>query len=1097
MFFRRLVYFVLFAVAAICPVAAQNYLQVPYFCGFEDNVENANWHSVTSTDNDWYVGNMEKSLGDRGIYVAHNGGNTIGTSTRSGYMSLYRDVTLEAGDDYEISFDWKNQGIGSCELYVCWIDEAVNPVDRYSSATFDFPTSLKASLVNVGTDNDILTSSSLWRNVVFSVTGTGRPMRLCFFFRNRGTSVHEASGRTFPAACIDNVQITRKYDCIRPSNLAYTQIDQSRGKFTWNGGAGPFMLMYKCVSDTAWTTVRGIQTNELPVRPLRKGAYIAKVRQICCLDVDCIQPADTSMWASADIVVPYSDNSCIDFLDLTNTSIVTCYTGDYVLADRDPCAPIDFGPGSEKSRHTVHYDPYEFDKWTNYNLKTTPPDGLPSVRLGNYTTASDLGSSESMAEAITYHYWVNPDAPILLLKFAILFEDPNHGPEQNPKFDLVITDPATGDYLDDVLCGRVNFTADINDPDLKRGAVTTHDGSPTMLYKDWTTTGMNLQALAGQNIDITFISKECARTGHASYAYFTMDCMGAKISGIGCGDEMFGAIEAPDGFRYKWYPKKLVDGQSPEDSARILSAYFADPAFADTNRTYTPPVLSPDEITEGDGIYVCRIISTEVEECWFELEADLDPRDVFAGGTIEPLFADCKATYKCRNKSYTETRNRHDIGVCDYIEWNFISDTGKEYTYAEDSPNVVLPPGTYNVTLHASISEDLCSDDWDTTIVVPQYGNTVDTVRAHRCTVSPNYEFEGTVYSSTGVYTKRLEGFAGCDSIRVLDLIVEDEVGIDRIDTITDEQLPYIFRGQSFDASGVYDFVTAGIGEDCDTFWHLELTVIPVLHINFDTGSLPYTCYGEDDSLSYSYSVANGTLGVFDLVFDEISVNAGFENRTSIPDSVANGGFSIPIPAGARPGSYPVTVVFRADSAASVGEDVYSFSVDIYYPSDILVQKWNDVIAVKNAANNGGYDFSGFQWYHSGLPISGAVGPYLYLDGGTLSFGDEYSARLRRSDDGVVAFTCPIVPVEKYDISDYPALSVFPTVAAPRSVVQVDLHDAGSAVADIYDVLGRHYGTCTVDSENSGITLPDRVGLFVIRFSLPDGSLHVVKVTVR
>lgn len=1097
---RRLFYIALLTVVLFSPLAGQDYLEVPYFCGFEDDVENANWVFVTSTDNGWVIGEKEKSEDKRGLYIANNGGNTVGTSSNSGYLSVYREFTLEPMEEYSVSFDWKNPGIGNSELYVCWVDESENPIDRFSSSTFEFPKSFIASKVSTGTDNDLLSGSSLWHNFVFDVTGKGRPVKLLFFFRNKGTSLHEASGRFFPAACIDNVQITKKYACLRPDNLQYEQIDPSRGKFTWSGGAGPFVLMYKSVYDTArWVTVKNIQTTECPVRPLRKGAYIAKVKQVCCEDMDCITEADTSMWTSVDIVVPYSDKSCINFLDLYGPD-VTCYTGNYNVPDLDKVSPIDFGPNSPKSRHTVHYDPYEYDVWTNYNLKTTPEDGLPSVRLGNYQTASDLGSSESMAEAVMYRYWVNPDAPILLIKFAVLFEDPNHGDHQNPKFDLVITDE-TGKSLDNVLCGKVNFVADFSDPTLKKGAVTTHDGGPTMLYKDWTTTGMNLQALAGQTIYITFQSKECALTGHASYAYFTMDCMGAKISGVGCGDEMFGAIEAPDGFRYKWYPRKLVMGQTPADSARLLDAYFNDPAFEDTLKTYTPPVLSGEELADGDGIYVCRIISKEVDDCWFELEADLDPRDVYARADIDVEYQDCKAVTRISNGSYTETRNRHDIGECDFFEWRFKDAEGKEFVSSDENPAIVLPSGIYDVSMIASISNGLCQDELVTTLEVSEYGATLDTVHVRRCEADPCYTFvegDGKTYCTAGVYVAEKEGFAGCVSTVVLDLTVDKELDMEISDTITDNMLPYVIRGNEYRESGEYHFTSVGIGNDCDTLWTLRLTVMPVLQVEFDTDNLPYVCQGEDTVAVYGYSVGNGTLGCYDIEFDDYSVSAGFVERMGILDSVANGEVRIVIPSDIIPGSYPVRITFRGDTA-TVGTEVFDFSVDVYYSGSILVQKWNDVIAIYNAGNNGGYEFDSYAWYCNGERIPDAIKPYLRIDGENLDFTSEYQARVRRVSDGVTAYTCPIVPQDRTDrqIFEYPAIVAYPTHVAPYGTVKVDLSGRSSVTVDLYDAIGRHYGTYRIDAANDEIVMPEHKGLFILRCTVNGGEPDMVKIIVN
>lgn len=1066
-------------------------LDVPYFCGFENPSENANWIPVSSTDNKWVIGDKEKSEGVNGMYVAHNNGAMVGTSSQQGYMCVYRVVTLEARVEYEIAFDWKNPGIGNSELYVCWLPDTAT-VPQLSSSVWDLPSWFKNCVVSTQGDA-VYSGSSLWRNDVIEVMGTGQPMKLMFFFRSKSTSFHEPSQRAFSAACIDNVQINKKLACLRPRNIEYTQLDASRGMFSWEGELGPFDLMYKGVADTSWTVVKGI-TNfdgatlryQCPVRPLRKGAYFVKIKQLC--EDEQGNLVDYSMWTSKDIVVNYSDNSCLDFLDLDGPH-VDCYVGEYSNPyGKGPVPPIDYGYTSQQSRHTVHYDPNEYDKWTNYNLKTTPPDGLPSVRLGNYTTASDLGQATSMAEAITYHYTVDPDAPILLIKFAMLLEDSRHGPTQDPKFELIISDPVTGEDLGDVICGRVDFVADFDDPSFQKGAPTTHDGSPVMLYKDWTTTGMNLQDLAGRDIDITFVSKECARTGHASYAYFAMDCMGAKITGIGCGDDMFGQIEAPDGFRYKWYPKSLIDGLSSADSARVLSDYFANPAFADTLITFNPPGGTSD-----DGIYVCRIFSKEEESCWFELQADLDPRDVFAQSALDVKYDSCNATVSFKNSSYTKTRNRGDIGVCDYFQWEF----GNGLVLADENPVVSLDPGTYNIKMTASISEGLCEDIWDTTITILPYGESIDTLHIRRCTKDPNYTFiDGITYNTTGVRSHTLKGFAGCDSTVVLDMVVGEEIDIEKSDTITEDETPYIFFDQHLSQSGTYTATVPGIGGDCDTIYTLHLHVWPVLHVNFLPDSLPFACYG-DSLIVYDYTLKSGSLIGYDIEFDAASLDAGFSNQSDVPDSVANGEIRIEIPSDAMPGKYPAKVVFDGDTT---GTESFDFVVDLFYASSIISQKWNDVIAVHNASENGGYEFDSYAWYCNGRPIAGANSSYLYVGGDSLLFGAEYQVLLRRASDGVTTFSCPLVAVDRADkqLSDFPGLQVLPTMVAPRSVVSVDM-PAGidCIVAEVFDMMGKSHGVFNISNDSRTITMPPFNGLFIIRFTLSDKLVQTVKVLVK
>lgn len=1104
---QRLFIFVVL-LCTIISVSSQTTLPVPYFCGFEDPVENANWHTITSTDNAWVVGGtLEAFDGKHSAYVAYANGANKGTSNNPGYYSLYREMTLEAGVEYEISFDWKNPGIGVSELYVLFIDESAKKADGtplgdadFSAATFDEPKWINDWLVPL--DNyTVLTSSPVWQNVVFSVMGNGRKKRLLFFARNKRTSTHVKSGRQFSAACIDNVQIAKKLACARPTDVDYYQIDASSGYFSWAEDLGPFELKYKGVSDTRWNVLTNIDYTlyfdpvlrkyKVPILPLLKGGYIAKVRQICEPAPGSEGVADTSIWTTINLLVHYSSNSCIDFLDLNGPN-TSCYIGDTDVTpyNSGPIPPVDRGFASEYSRHTVHYVAEEYDPRTEYNLLTTY-EGLPTVRLGNWLAEGKEGSKIGAAEAITYTFPVTADAPLLLVNYALVLQAPtDHDPSEQPMFNLVVAN-SNGDVQEDMVCGQKNFFADESYVDED---TTWHLGpldlnNAYVIYKDWSSAGLNLSNYIGQDVRISFETNDCTRPGHFGYAYFALDCMGAKITGIGCGDQLSGVIEAPKGFEYKWYPRSLVDELTPEDSAQVLQEYFDDPAFDDTDRTFTPPGGISD-----DGIYVCRIIAQDAPDCWFELQADLDPRDVFAKAAATVDYKDCQAALNVDNSSYTKTRTRGDIGRCDFFQW-YLDE--QRVSNQEDLTLPTITPGTHTIKLEASISDGLCSGIWDTTITVLPYGATTDTIHVRRCTKDPNYTFvDGVTYSTTGIRSHTITGFAGCDSTIVLDMVVASEVGIELTDTIDEDHTPYHFFDQSLYETGTYSATRYGQNGECDTLYTLHLNVWPVLHVDFNKDSLPYACHG-DESVSYPYTVNSGTLESFSLTFSQPALDLGFEDQIDVAVSTAAGVITVPIPAGAIPNSYPATIEFDGDTT---GTETFRFNVEVYYNAEkTLTQKWNDVIAVYNAENNGGFDFSRFEWYVDGVVIPGAVTSYLYTEDATLQFGARYQARLKRVTDGVEQFTCPFVPEDRsgMTVSQYPVITMSPTQAPPLARVVVELPADVDGSVTIFDVLGKIYGTQRISSADPTFVLPDHTGIYLVRIVLDNGATHSEKVLVR
>ena len=96
-------------------------------------------------------------------------------------------------------------------------------------------------------------------------------------------------------------------------------------------------------------------------------------------------------------------------------------------------------------------------------------------------------------------------------------------------------------------------------------------------------------------------------------------------------------------------------------------------------------------------------------------------------------------------------------------------------------------------------------------------------------------------------------------------------------------------------------------------------------------------------------------------------------------------------------------------------EDLYcqdkTFPVDVavYYPKDIFLYKFNNVLAVykKGFGGNTKYDFKAYQWYRNYLPIEGATESVLYLgDTVTFEIGDQVHVLLTDMNNVTIP-SCP------------------------------------------------------------------------------------------
>ncbi len=194
-------------------------------------------------------------------------------------------------------------------------------------------------------------------------------------------------------------------------------------------------------------------------------------------------------------------------------------------------------------RHTIisslnaGLDPYG-------GFSTLCPNGSGySVRLGN-----NSGGHE--AEGISYTFTIPAAASTfsILYYYAVVLQDPNHQPPQQPRFRARIIDVATGAS---VPCVTFDFVATANLPGFQRSF-----SDPSVWYKDWTPISINLSGYAGRTIMLEFITSDCTFNAHFGYAYMDVSsvCNGVISGSTLCAGDTSVTMTAPFGFEhYTWY----------------------------------------------------------------------------------------------------------------------------------------------------------------------------------------------------------------------------------------------------------------------------------------------------------------------------------------------------------------------------------------------------------------------------------------------------------------------------------------------------------------------------------------------------------------
>ncbi|GHT34779.1 hypothetical protein FACS189434_11520 [Bacteroidia bacterium] len=134
-----------------------------------------------------------------------------------------------------------------------------------------------------------------------------------------------------------------------------------------------------------------------------------------------------------------------------------------------------------------------------------------------------------------------------------------------------------------------------------------------------------------------------------------------------------------------------------------------------------------------------------------------------------------------------------------------------------------------------------------------------DTLRAAVCENALPYTWRGKNYSANGVYDDAYLAVGACDSIYTLVLTVNPIFYDTAQVLICEKALPYLWRGGSYSAAGIYNSSALGAGAGgCDSIYTLVLTTISsafydTLRVAVCENALPYVWRGKNYSASGSY----------------------------------------------------------------------------------------------------------------------------------------------------------------------------------------------------------------------------------------------------
>ena len=1104
-----------------------------YITGFNSPAENEGWDLYNgSSQNKWAFGTANYFSPDGALYISKDGGATHGYANSASCVSAVKEFTLPAGETFNIDFEYMAGGESNDYLLVGWLTDTTRT--NFTNTNGMPPT----WFVNLSGVQQIppysgkLNNALFWKHFSATITGNGRPGKLILMWVNDDNVMRES------AAIIDNFTVTKVANgCSKPYNI--TADVNKRGAdgiivpgitVEWWGNADSYNLSYYYTAfidgeyqEPQYVTIDSVEPPYI-ITNIQRGIYSVVINGVCQNMPYCGANGnieyknDTSAWGAKHEILVAVSEGCIDYTDLSTTNDVTAEYGTWNslgIITSTNYGLIDNGYADWTSRHTIHYIA-ENDTITNYGghcLRTVPEGALASVRLGNKGNNLEW-------EGITYTFTVDSIFAVLILQYATVLEAPGHGITYDPKITLEILNannqPVGG------ACGNIMLSS-TDAPILIQTDTTWHyippntirvpssnTGTGTWLaeaiyWKNWTTIGVNLKnlGLVGQRVKVRIRNYDCGGSAHFAYTYFTLDCAKAELEGLSCGDATNNILSGPPGFSYCWYKK-----YNPNGTLHIYNQNTT--VCVSTERIFEP--ANTDTAT-----YICRITSIATPTCNFDLTARLEPRLPQARTAFVQEAEDCQNIVYLYDASvvmygnHVEESERTETSywlvtqtrdsIIDDITTVLVTDTILISSEREPSFIASSEGGLYNVRLVSGINNDECTDTLNYAIFIEPISEAKDTTKITICYSQLPYTYEGKVYDVDDIE----DGFiinndtiitdVGCDSILTLILSVKDEILIEIDSTVCNGEI-VLFERVSYYETGVYS-KTYQNAFGCDSVMQLNLNVNPVIDV-FVT-DIPKEICADDPDFAVAYENKGGSMPTrYILTFNETAIDAGFENDTIEADGAPM--VFVTIPDSLRPNHYSVRIEFVDDAYGCSGTDT-TVNFDVLYPSYILEQKWNDVIALLkpsvitalpnygHTSNVDDYTFSAYQWYKNNDTIIDGNKSYIYIKDGILDFDAKYTLLLTRLSDGVVLSTCS--PVLEKRSEEIPVV-----IVQQRDGVKMLVQNSG--VVNVYSVTG-----ILLSSQrfNGGgeiiINAPSVAGVYILNINLDNGERYKEKIVVN
>ena len=994
----------------VSSAVAQYAVSFPYYCGFEDEAENSLWtlnhNQRSSLKTYWTIGGGARKSGVRGLYVySENEGLPEYYGDDNQRTMAFRRFDGLAQGVYDLAFNWRALGDTEADrLHVFWM-----PYSAVGNTTSTANSGIPAAWTQYEVAQ--LSQSAKWEFMLTEVSvADAQEYCLLFLWVNNGTNTFN------PGGCIDNVQLAPHRDESKcgivdyPHNIKIAE-DRDAGGFvlSWDGGENGFLYDVYYFIDGAMEpqTVEDLTTNSvfLGYDQFSNGLYTFLVRAHChdgiysiyneisgikCVDMGDVMAAD----ACPEISLPSFDvGEQLKRIPVGGCSVQNLEIKPFVMAgggqpagyrvdqiEYNPPVPdytvmrqlkvddqwdaiqeLPFGfcffDGTYNqvaicSNGILSFNPSVAGKYAGWNLQELPP--LPSPDYDMRNKPHWPSSTQRGGEGCN---WLNAIYGV--------FED------IDPRYGGTIYYGVIGQAPCRMLMVEWNDVPLFHHDDLKETFC-------IVLYE-----GTNV-------IDVYVKERHYQHEYNSAVCSYSGSCSdwneGRGIIGIQNADGTDGIAAPGRNNGDVW----IVSRSKPE--AWRFSPY-ATPQY--TVSYYAGAGTSGTLLGYGDKINVSRATVPDTI-------------------TARLQFTACNG----------ENFDLQDMAV---VAWPAVTSTELEAT--------ICPGGEYrdeHFTVHEAGDYELMLPDrngCDSAYYHLHVDETHFEERMVEQTVcdGESVEFHGERYSKsdTYVYVEKDEQ-QGCETLRetlVLTVLPPVTFHATKHDITASSptgsiSLSGVPQGGWYTVNGEENGPLQGLDEGdykivvynshgCQSKPQTVKIVKTEVTECLDIEILDYPDHicADDGELRVPFVINAGTLTGYDVAWDSRSRQGRLVNATGQqPDG---GEFVIPIADNVVPDNdYRFTLVLHDKDC---DDKRVELPISVYYSSDVLAQKWGDVLAVYNDKYNGGYTFSAFNWYLNGRRLDGEHGSYLNMTKTyeLLNLEGYYQVGLTRAGETQEVLSCP------------------------------------------------------------------------------------------